>query len=144
MERGIYTLVLLLDRDMHILVGSLGEILFNRGYYSYTGSARGPGGLKRIARHRDVICGINQSRRWHIDYLLPQTSLIEIASTPTLQDLECQIANSIGKELAAVPNFGSTDCKCLSHLHYSRDLDQMLDVVWRAHEYSCRGVSPLS
>jgi len=68
-EPGIYTLILSLPQAGKITVGSLGVMDFVRGYYSYTGSARGPGGLKRVDRHILVSEGIKKTRRWHIDYL---------------------------------------------------------------------------
>ena len=135
MDPGIYTLVLLLDRDREIEVGSLGIIQFKEGYYSYTGSARGPGGLTRLDRHKRVLQGASSVRRWHIDYLLPYTSMVEAAVTRTSADLECRIARRIGSELKVVPRFGSTDCRCPGHLHFSISLEQIQDVVRRAHRY---------
>jgi Uri superfamily endonuclease len=134
MDPGIYTLVLLLDRDREIGVGSLGIIKFEKGYYSYTGSARGPGGIKRVERHKEVIQGLNSTRRWHIDYLLPHTFLVETVVTRTSADLECRIAGRIGSELKVVPHFGSTDCRCPGHLHFSREPNKIHDVVRSAHQ----------
>jgi Uri superfamily endonuclease len=135
MDPGIYTLVLLLDRAQEIEVGSLGIVKFVEGYYSYTGSARGPGGLKRVERHKRVLLGSSSVRRWHIDYLLPYTSLVEVVVTRASADLECRIARRIGSELKVVPHFGSTDCRCPGHLHFSIRLDQIQDVVRRSHQY---------
>jgi Uri superfamily endonuclease len=133
MEPGIYTLVLRLDREQEIAVGSLGSIMFSRGYYAYTGSARGPGGLKRVERHLQVLKGTRTTRRWHIDYLLPHARFLEAIVTPTDQDLECQIARGIGECLLPVTGFGCTDCTCLSHLHYSPNLEKALNTVRQAH-----------
>lgn len=133
MDPGIYTLLLRLDRTREIEVGSLGIIQFVEGYYSYTGSARGPGGLKRLERHKRVLLGASSVRRWHIDYLLPYASLVEAVVTRTSADLECEIARRIGSNLDVIPHFGSTDCKCTGHLHFSTDLDLIRDVVHRAH-----------
>ena len=133
MDPGIYTLVLLLDRAQDIEVGSLGIVQFVEGYYSYTGSARGPGGLKRVERHKRVLLGASSVRRWHIDYLLPYASLEEAVITPTSLDLECRIARRIWSDLEVVSRFGSTDCRCPGHLHFSQNLDRTLDVVHKAH-----------
>lgn len=130
---GIYTLVLRLDKDLAISVGSLGNICFAKGYYSYTGSAQGPGGTKRVQRHLQVQAGIKTTKRWHIDYLLPFTRLAEVFITPARADLECMIARSIGEELMSVKGFGCSDCSCQSHLHYSDDLSRMLQAVRQAH-----------
>jgi Uri superfamily endonuclease len=130
---GIYTLVLHLIDELEISVGSLGKISFAAGYYSYTGSGRGPGGLKRVQRHLQVLAGIKTTKRWHIDYLLPYTSIQEVFITPTKVDLECQIASSIGKQLASIKGFGCSDCRCQSHLHYAKDSERMLQAVRQAH-----------
>lgn len=133
MDLGIYTLVLQLVQDRDIEVGALGIIHFSEGYYAYTGSARGSGGLKRVDRHKEVIIGANPCRKWHIDYLLPRTLLVDVIITHTSDDLECQIAEKIESKLPSVPKFGSTDCKCHGHLHYSSDLGAILDAICRAH-----------
>jgi Uri superfamily endonuclease len=132
-EPGIYTLVLFLPQSSRMVVGSLGAIDFARGFYSYTGSAMGPGGLKRVDRHIQVLEGIKTTRRWHIDYLLPSTSLVEAFTTRTTLDHECCIAKAIGKRLQAVPRFGCSDCRCNSHLHYAQDQKEMLAAVAAAH-----------
>jgi len=133
MKPGIYTLVLGLDKEMEIDVGSLGRILFSQGYYAYTGSARGPGGLKRVERHLEVLRGVRTTRRWHIDYLLPLTRFQEAIVTATAQDLECQIAKKIGEKLLPIQGFGCTDCSCVSHLYCSSDLEEALYAVRQAH-----------
>ena len=132
-EPGIYTLILSLQGAQKITVGSLGAIDFAGGFYSYTGSARGSGGLKRVDRHILVLEGIKTTRRWHIDYLLPHTSFLEVFISKTCLDLECCIAKAIGKRLMPVPGFGCTDCRCISHLHYSQDRGEMREAVASAH-----------
>ncbi len=135
MDSGIYTLVLFLDRDKKLEVGSLGNLQLAEGYYAYTGSARGPGGLKRLERHKRVLKGRSSIRRWHIDYLLPCASFIDAVVSRTSVDIECRIAGRIGSELEVIPNFGSSDCRCPGHLHFSKRLDRIQDVVRRAHRH---------
>lgn len=133
MQPGIYTIVLGLSNDIEIAVGSLGRILFPQGYYAYTGSARGPGGLKRIERHMEVLKGERTTRHWHIDYLLPLTCFEDVIVTTTAQDLECCIARKIRERLLPIPGFGCTDCGCISHLHRSVSLKEALCAVLQAH-----------
>ena len=128
-EPGIYTLILYLEKAREINVGSLGSVGFSAGYYSYTGSARGSGGLKRVDRHLQVLHGQKNTKRWHIDYLLPNTRFMELFITKTMRDLECQIARSIAMRLLPMKGFGCTDCNCISHLHYSNDLQKMREAV---------------
>lgn len=123
----------MLDKGREIAVGSLGKIAFSAGYYAYTGSARGPGGLKRVQRHLEVLNGSRTVRRWHIDYLLPHARFQEAVVTPTAEDLECAIASKIGERLLPVRGFGCTDCGCASHLHYSASLEEALSAVRQAH-----------
>ena len=132
-EPGIYTLILHLPRAEQIEVGSLGGITFQEGFYSYTGSARGPGGLKRLDRHASVMAGKSRTRRWHIDYLLPRCHWLQPVITRTGLDLECSIARSIGQRLDSVPRFGCSDCRCVSHLHYSEKEKEMRQAVSMAH-----------
>jgi Uri superfamily endonuclease len=133
-EPGIYTLILYLETEREIKVGSLGVMSFSAGYYSYTGSARGSGGLKRVDRHIQVLFGQKNVRRWHIDYLLPNTRFQELFIIKTMQDLECRIARSISRRLLPMKGFGCTDCNCVSHLHYSNDLQKMREAVSTAHD----------
>jgi Uri superfamily endonuclease len=133
-EPGIYTLILYLETEREIKVGSLGVMSFSAGYYSYTGSARGSGGLKRVDRHLQVLFGQKNIRRWHIDYLLPNTRFQELFIIKTMHDLECHIARSISRRLLPMKGFGCTDCNCVSHLYYSNDLQKMREAVSTAHD----------
>ena len=132
-EPGIYTLILSLPGSEQIAVGSLGGIHFPKGFYSYTGSARGPGGLKRLDRHAAVMAGKSRTRKWHIDYLLPRCQWLQEVVTRTDLDLECSIARSIGERLVSVPRFGCSDCRCASHLHYSEREEETRQAVSMAH-----------
>lgn len=131
--RGIYTLIVALTNARHITVGSLGEIPFPGGYYAYTGSARGTGGFGRIKRHLNVAAGINSTRRWHIDYLLPSTYPKALVLTHTDRDLECSISGTIGATCRTISDFGCTDCRCSGHLHFNSDLDGIISAVVAAH-----------
>ncbi len=122
-----------LEGKRRIIVGSLGSIIFPEGYYAYTGSARGSGGLKRLERHMRLMQSQSQTRRWHIDYILPSVDFIGSVITRTDQNLECIVANRIGDDLSAIPAFGCTDCSCYSHLHYSENLRKMSPVIRNAH-----------
>lgn len=127
-EKGIYTIVLRLSRDAVVDVGSLGRVSFRAGWYAYTGSARGTGGFKRVLRHIAVMEGVNVTRRWHIDHLLPLAELVEVVATPTGEDLECAVARRIGERFPSVRGFGSSDCTCPSHLHFSGGVEIVLAV----------------
>jgi endonuclease-3 len=131
-EKGIYTIVLRLRGDAIVEVGSLGPVTFRAGWYAYTGSARGTGGFKRVLRHIAVMEGVNVTRRWHIDRLLPLAELEEVVATPTGEDLECSIARRIGEGFPSVRGFGSSDCSCPSHLSFSCGVE-IVQAVREAH-----------
>ncbi|MDI9418128.1 MAG: GIY-YIG nuclease family protein [Methanothrix sp.] len=132
-EPGIYTIILFLEKGEEIGIGSLGTIDFAPGYYAYTGSARGPGGCKRVDRHVEILEGNRATRRWHIDYLLCKTGLVEVFITRTSRDLECSIAKAVGEHLIPVAGFGCSDCDCVSHLYYGDDLERTREAVSIAH-----------
>jgi len=121
-EPGIYTLILRLDRGREIEVGSLGALSLARGYYCYTGSAQGPGGLGRVDRHLQVLRGIKTVKRWHIDYLLEHARIVSaFALSGAPKEGECELARHLAQKEGAeilVKGFGSSDCACDSHLVY--------------------------
>ncbi|CAJ37285.1 GIY-YIG nuclease family protein [Methanocella arvoryzae] len=128
--KGTYTLIMQLKEGRKLRVGALGEIYFEEGFYAYTGSALGSGGFSRIKRHLDVAAGKNSTRKWHIDYLLPHSDVLQ---TVTSVRPECSVAAGIDAVLPRIAGFGCSDCRCQSHLHYSRTLDSMVNAVRKAH-----------
>jgi Uri superfamily endonuclease len=130
-DKGTYTLIMKLDRQLRLKVGALGEVFFDEGYYAYTGSALGNAGFARVRRHKEVASGRNKTRQWHIDYLLPHVEIVEIVTSPRP---ECTVAAGIDKRLARITGFGCSDCRCLSHLHYTDNLDSMKKAVRTAHK----------
>ncbi|AFD00739.1 hypothetical protein Mtc_1999 [Methanocella conradii HZ254] len=128
--KGTYTLIMSLKAPRRLKVGALGELYFDEGYYAYTGSALGSGGFARVQRHRAVADGKNRVRQWHIDYLLPYVEIVEVVTSPRP---ECAVAAEIDRHLARVPRFGCSDCQCPTHLHFSENLNKMMDAVKKAH-----------
>jgi Uri superfamily endonuclease len=113
---GSYILISRLNEDTDISVGKLGRFTFAAGFYCYSGSARGPGGLEgRLARH------LRQHKKphWHVDYLLQRAAVVDIWTAPSLDRLEClSVPALLDLPGAAVPipGFGSSDCSCTAHL----------------------------
>lgn len=138
---GIYTLLLELKEEIRIKVGVLGNINFMDGFYSYTGSARGPAGFGRVGRHLDVACKRNFTRRWHIDYLLPYAAPLGAVLNRTNLDLECKISELLGSSSSTVSRFGCSDCGCRGHLHMFRNIDKLTVKVKEAH-YQAAGDTP--
>lgn len=114
--KGTYILILRLGKPAQMQIGKLGAFEFNPGFYVYVGSAFGPGGLvSRVERHRKV----NKTCHWHIDYLRRRCRLTAIwymvSSIRREHDWARVLAEKKGA-LISVPGFGSSDCRCPSHL----------------------------
>lgn len=117
--KGIYVLILRLNNDTDVTVGTLGELKFRTGFYSYIGSALGTGGFKRVTRHFNVADGKNHVRKWHIDHLLPHSEVMGAVLLPTDEALECTVAKEFAEISKGINGFGCTDCACRSHLFFS-------------------------
>ncbi|MCD6384930.1 GIY-YIG nuclease family protein [Candidatus Sumerlaeota bacterium] len=115
-EKGVYVLLIRLKKNQVIQVGRLGKFTFPRGYYTYTGSALA-GIENRLKRH------LRKDKRlhWHIDYLLTYATIIKHATIITNEKIECQVNKFLLSQKGAriiAPGFGSSDCRCISHLIY--------------------------
>jgi len=121
--KGVYILILKLYDDTDIQIGKLGKLHFKKGFYAYIGSALGTGGFKRVKRHFNVATGRNTTRKWHIDYFLPKSKIVNAILIPTESALECTLARGLRKlsGISIVPGFGCTDCRCTTHLIYSEN-----------------------
>jgi Uri superfamily endonuclease len=111
--KGIYVLVVCIERNINVRVGKLGSLRFEKGLYAYVGSAQS--GLEnRVRRH----LGRKKKKFWHIDFLLDNfhVRVLRVFYKNARRLEECRIAKELGKEGAAVSDFGSSDCRCESHL----------------------------
>lgn len=111
--RGVYILVISVRETRKVNVGSLGTLTFKRGLYVYVGSAQN-NLEKRIKRH------FKKHKRvfWHIDYLLSDeyADIINVLFKESPRSEECQMARVLSSLYEPVIGFGSSDCKCPSHL----------------------------
>jgi len=98
-----------------LIVGRLGSLEFPVGTYAYVGSAMG-GLSKRVQHYLKPI----RKPHWHIDTLIPHFRLRELWLFPSSRRQECEIARFLSQTPGIIPveGFGSTDCKCSSHLFY--------------------------
>jgi sugar fermentation stimulation protein A len=116
-DRGSYILILRLPVKKEIEVGKLGAIQFKKGYYLYAGSAR-KNLTQRLERHK------RERKRlfWHIDYLRAHAEVHQALPIRASAPLECELADVLKKISDwEVPNFGSSDCSCDSHLFGMRE-----------------------
>ena len=116
LDSGLYQLIIWLPEAEHVEVGRLGAFEFPRGYYVYTGSARR--NLEaRIARH---LRKAHKRMRWHIDYLLKHSKVVAVKRYHGSES-ECELSRMVEHALGGtmvVRNFGSSDCRCCTHLFY--------------------------
>ncbi len=123
LAESTYTLIIHVAEDLEISVGKLGKTLFKRGNYIYVGSAKGC--LEsRLRRHK------RQKKKsfWHIDYLLKNKKATISQIWIINKSMECKMANFFDKSSFAevVKNgFGSSDCKCPSHLFRIKDKNRV-------------------
>lgn len=119
--KGTYVLIARLFRRTRLEVGSLGTFDIAPGFYTYVGSAFGPGGLRaRVGHHLKSTA----KPHWHIDYLLQAATLIEVWITTADRRLEPQWADLLEAApgfRVPIPRFGSSDYhrSRSSHLFYS-------------------------
>jgi Uri superfamily endonuclease len=122
--KGIYALVILLKVDANVRVGASREFRLRKGKYVYVGSAQA-NLEQRVKRH------LRRDKRlfWHIDYLL-NTDVAEAEKILYLEGKkseECALATEIGQRGEAVPGFGCSDCRCISHLFRVADSSFLFD-----------------
>ena len=117
-RHGTYALVLSSTIDRPVVIGKLGTLKVKSGFYVYVGSAFGPGGLLARIRHHRNNTGCPH---WHMDYLGKYLRLDEIVFTCDAAHREHQWARILSKargSMVPLAGFGSSDCRCKSHLYY--------------------------
>ena len=125
--RGSYVLLMYLPEEHTVTIGSLGAVRFAGGHYAYVGSALG--GLEaRLNRHLRT----DKKYHWHIDYLLKEAVPDAVITVETLKKTECAISRELSQRFDSVPGFGSSDCRCRSHLFFG--VDEMVSAVISAFE----------
>jgi Uri superfamily endonuclease len=96
----------------------LGTLDLPRGWYTYAGSALGPGGLRaRLDLHRRSAKRLH----WHIDYLLLRACLVASWELACAERLECAWQATVLRlagALEPVAGFGASDCACPAHLTF--------------------------
>ena len=114
-NKGIYCLIIFLSNSQKIII-SKRICFFPKGYYCYVGSALNNLD-KRIARHKSK----NKKMHWHIDYFLEHGKIIGVDRLETKKKLECELSkrlNSLTDCNVVMKGFGSSDCKCQTHLYH--------------------------
>jgi sugar fermentation stimulation protein A len=114
-DSGNYLILLELPEAREIETGALGPLPFEAGWYVYSGSAR-KNLASRINRH---LRKQGKQKHWHMDYLTPWAAAMKALPILSYRNLECDLARELGGLGGrAVPDFGSSDCRCGSHLYF--------------------------
>jgi Uri superfamily endonuclease len=95
-------------------VGRLGTFRFQGGTYIYIGSALN-NIEKRVARHTSKT----KTLKWHIDFLLLFAKVRDVVKIKTEKKIECTLNRVVSETVpvaAEVKGFGSSDCRCVTHL----------------------------
>ena len=124
---GAYLLAIKLKKPIQIKVGKLGNLKFKKGYYVYVGSA-----LKNLEKRIERHFKKEKKTKWHIDYLLASKfASLECAIVfLSTKKIECLISEKISKFAKGfVKKFGSSDCKCKSHLYYFDDVEKLISAI---------------
>ncbi|MBR9705166.1 DUF123 domain-containing protein [Candidatus Pacearchaeota archaeon] len=124
--KGIYILIIKIKKPINIKVGKLGIINFKKSLYVYIGSSQN-NLEKRIKRHQNK--SKNKKIHWHIDYLLKNknSEIIKILVSKKSKEYECITAKTLNKNNQLINNFGSSDCKCKSHLIKIKEIPILKD-----------------
>jgi Uri superfamily endonuclease len=111
--KGVYILIISINKKIQVKVGALGRLSFKKGLYAYVGSAQN-NLEERIGRHLRK----RKQKFWHIDYLLDHelVKVMRVFYEETSKPDECRIAELLAEKGMSVKSFGSSDCKCKSHL----------------------------
>ena len=126
--KGSYCLLAYLSKGCLMAFGK-NSAFFPRGWYAYVGSAMN-GIDKRVQRHLRS----HKKMRWHIDFLLDKAVVKEVIAMSSELREECAKAaalKAIGG-LVIAKRFGSTDCRCETHLLFFRSNPMKRRDFWEA------------
>jgi adenylylsulfate kinase len=129
--KGIYTLAISINQEVRVKIGSLGARNFEKGLYAYVGSAQ-KNLEKRILRYRSS----SKRKFWHIDYLLDNENvkIFDVFYKEAEKAFECKFAQKLGEIGVSVNGFGSSDCKCQSHLFRINNYESLREAL-RANNF---------
>jgi Uri superfamily endonuclease len=109
LDKCSYSIIIRLNKDKEIKVGSLKMIHLVEGFYVYNGSAYGSGGLvSRIKHHLKK----RKKLHWHIDYVTSSHNcnvLQVVACKERNLEKRISLAMLADKNFSEIPKFGATD-----------------------------------
>lgn len=125
---GSYLIIFKLDKGQTIQIGKLGTYFFYKGYYLYAGS-----GLRNLRQRVERHIRKDKALKWHIDYLSVKCDVVWYKLFDDGKNYECVISSKLSKNgIFKIPikKFGSSDCKCRSHLIFTEELQDWEKLVF--------------
>ena len=118
-RKGTYVVGAHCAQAGEVVIGSLGMLRYQPGFYYYVGSAFGPGGLRARLRHHLQPAG---KCHWHYDYLKSRVTVASVWVTSEADRVEHEWAGLLAGGFATtipLPGFGASDCQCQTHLYHA-------------------------
>lgn len=144
-DSGLYVLLIHLPRSRNVIVGRLGRVVFQNGFYLYVGSARRRRS-SRVMRH----VAPKKTLHWHIDYLTTSPAAVPLGVVLFGGAAgECELNQRVGAiegVTAPIQRFGSSDCRalCRAHLWYRSARISAVEIqleLGHAHESRAYGLN---
>lgn len=147
MSSNSYVVVLRVCRKLDLVVGSLGKVSIEPGYYLYIGSANIKRYYLRVLRHFTKV----KKLRWHIDYLSSNNGVevtlgiccYEGLSEDSLYKLVIHSSMSIFCS-PYIKGFGCSDTSHLTHLFKCNKLSKVLKEIIKYFSSKCKYVEIIS
>ena len=127
--KGSYILLLKINNNKNIKYGKNKKSYFKKGFYIYIGSA-----LNSLENRINRHLRSDKKIYWHIDYLLKHSQIFNIFYRESNFKDECIIANLFKEYFISIEGFGSSDCKCKTHLFYGLK-EELLDFILKNNFY---------
>jgi endonuclease-3 len=121
--KGSYILFIKLNNKKNIKYGINKSNYFKKGFYIYIGSA-----LNSLENRINRHLRLDKKIYWHIDYLLKHCKIFKIFYRESDFKDECIIANLFKEYFLSINGFGSSDCKCKTHLFFGKK-EKLLDFI---------------
>ena len=133
--KGIYVLILKIDKEVKTDVGKMGKITFKKAFYAYVGSAMS--GIHRLKRHLKNLERKNvKNKHWHIDFIIPYCKPVACFFAECYDKRKEQVlANYLSKNFDYIEGFGSSDSPAPSHLFKTPDLEKLKDNIVKAFDF---------
>jgi len=119
-DKGAYVLILFNERQRSLNYSEgikQKSFDFPKGFYAYVGS-----GLRSLSSRIKRHLSTKTKPFWHIDHIKEKMKIVKVIPIRSVNRIECDIAREVKKVADnLIPGFGSSDCRCESHLFYFKE-----------------------